>query len=292
MKSFYFIVLIAILSSCSMNSLFLFPFKLKSDSTFQMYDAKMEDSLNLKFGNQNEPIFFYSRGTPSDLVYSIENCLYPNVNGDTLNAWIMRPKIQSNGQTLFFLHGNAGNIVYNYQLAEPFVKRGYKVFLIDYSEFGFSQGKASRNNLLIDANSSLDYLIAREEFKNEKIIIYGQSLGGHLAGAIANMNESKIHGVVIEGGFSSHDDVAASRASFLGRWFVGEKYSAKDSISLIDKPVLIVHSLTDKTIPFKQGKLLYDMATEPKEFYQIDSAHIRGPLYYADSIVAKMTRLF
>ena len=109
---------------------------------------------------------------------------------------------------------------------------------------------------------------------------------------MGKQNEVKIDGIVLEGAFSCHDDVAASRVGFLGRWFVGEKYSAKDSIPLIKKPVLVIHSISDETIPFKQGKKLFDVATEPKDFYQIDSTHILGPIYYADSIVSRMERLF
>lgn len=294
MKSNYFYLLLVavILSSCSMNFLFLFPRNLKQDKTFQIYDDEKEDTLNLKFVDQNTPDFYYSKTGKTELEYTIENCYYPNTNGDSLNSWIMRPNAGSNGQTIFFLHGNAGNLVYNYQLAEPFVKRGYKVFLIDYSEFGFSQGKATRKNVLIDANSSLDFLLSLDEFKDEKIIIYGQSYGAHLAVVVGQQNQSKISGIVVEGGFSNHKDVAATRASFLGRLFVAEQYSAIDSIPMLKKPVLFIHSLKDKTVKIKLGRKLYEAANEPKEFYQIDCGHIRGPLFYADSIVAKMERLF
>jgi len=274
-----------------MNSLFLFPYELNNDSTFKMYDEEKGDTLNLKFKNK-APEFFYADGSPTDSKYTIENLIYPNANKDSLNAWIIRPKGEYNGTTLFFLHGNAGNLVYQYRLATPFAERGYKVFLFDYSEFGFSQGKATRKNVLIDANSSLDYLLNLEEFKNDQILVYGQSLGGHLATVITKQNQEKVDGMVIEGAFSSHDDIAHHRVPVFGKWFVGERYSAKDSIPLIKKPVLIVHSINDKAIPFEQGRILYDAATEPKEFFEIDSSHLNGPIYYADEIVSRMKRLF
>jgi fermentation-respiration switch protein FrsA (DUF1100 family) len=69
---------------------------------------------------------------------------------------------------------------------------------------------------------------------------------------------------------------------------VKEQYSAKDSIEFIEKPVLIVHSISDRTVKYKLGEKLYKNATDPKEFYSIDSCHICGPLYYADSIVSRM----
>jgi pimeloyl-ACP methyl ester carboxylesterase len=275
-----------------MNFLFLHPRELAGDSTFKIYDAKQRDSLNLEFTEGREPHFYYSKTGAPEKNYTLENCFYPNANGDSLNAWIFRPTVPFNGTTLFFVHGNAGNVVYNYRLVTPFVERGYKVFLFDYSGFGFSQGKSTRKNVLKDGNSSFEYLLSMEEFKDDNILIYGQSLGGHLATVLAKQNQHNIDGLVIEGAFSSHDDIAADRASFLGRWFVGEFYSAKDSIPLIEKPILVIHSRSDAVIPFEHGKLLYETATEPKAFYEIDSAHVLGPLYFADSIVAKMNRLF
>jgi pimeloyl-ACP methyl ester carboxylesterase len=144
-----------------MNFLFLYPHNLNEDSTFQQYNGEKKDTMHLKFANQNEPNFYYESGINTDLGYSIESVNYPNSNEDTLNAWVIRPTGAYNGTTLFFLHGNTGHVVLNYQLATPFAERGFKVFLFDYSEFGFSQGKAKRKNVLIDANSSLWPILRR-----------------------------------------------------------------------------------------------------------------------------------
>ena len=286
------IILSSIISSCSFNKLYLIPRELTTESTFKDYDALKDDSVTLSFTKPGEPLFLYSDSSEVAYNYSIENLFFTNANNDSIHAWMMTPKGYVNSTTLLFLHGNAGNIVYQYQLAYPFVKRGYQVLLIDYSGFGFSQGKATRANVRLDADAAIEYLTKRSDQKDKKLLLYGQSLGGHLAASVASDHESSIDGLVIEGAFSSHKDIAALGFGFLGRWLTKEGYSAKEVIGDFNKPVLIIHSNEDRRIPFSQGQLLYEAATEPKAFYEIDQCHICGPLHYADEIVHRMEQLF
>ena len=157
--------------------------------------------------------------------------------------------------------------------------------------FGFSTGKATRKNVLTDAHAALDYIKTRSDVNTTKLVIYGQSLGGHLSAVVANQRQNDIDALVIEGAFSSHKDIAADMAGFIGRILVSEKYSAYASIPSVKKPVLIIHSTQDETIPFKMGQKLFEKANHPKEFYEIKECHICGPRYYADSIAQKINRL-
>lgn len=274
-----------------MNFLFLHPFPLTTDSHFEQFDPVKEDTLKLQFDADSAPIFGYANGDSYNPGYTFESVFFPSYDSVRINAWIIRPDSNFNGKTLFFVHGNAGNLVFQYQLATPFVERGYKVFLFDYSEFGFSKGKAKRKYVLKDALSAFDYLLALDEFQNDQIIVYGQSLGGHLAAVVGTMKQDRVDAMVLEGAFSSHKDVAADRASFLGRIFVKEIYSGMDSIPQFKKPLLVVHSVNDRVVPYKLGKKLYEHANAPKEFYSIDSCHICGPLYYLDSIELRIQRM-
>ncbi len=276
---------ILLLSGCAFNNMFLFPYELTEDSTFTQYQSKLGDTLRLNFNKQAEPNFYLDSNNYNP-GYSIQSTFFKS--GDrNLNAWIMIPD-SSNGTSLFFLHGNAGNVVYQYQLAEPYVERGYKVFLFDYSEFGFSDGEATRPNVLEDGRNAFRFMQKQEEFSGDKIIVYGQSLGGHLATVIGTEFQDEIDGVVTEGGFSSHKDIAADRVPILARIFVKEMYSGKKIINELTKPLLVVHSINDKTVPYSNGERMYKSATEPKSFYAIDSCHICGPLFYADSISERM----
>lgn len=284
-------ILFLIVSSCALNKTFLHPWNLQQEDTVSAYVPELKDTLTLGFNEDLSARITDSKGELADLPYSIETILFENRSGDSLYAWFIEPEENYNGTTIYFLHGNAANLAYQILFATPFVNAGYQVFIFDYSGFGFSQGEATRKAVKNDATDGLNYLLAREDIQYDHLLIYGQSLGGHLSVVIANENQDKIDGLVTEGAFSSHSDIAADVVPVLGRIFTREMYSAERNIRKFKKPILIIHSTEDERIPFEQGERLYELANEPKEFYAIDGQHIRGPLFYADSITAKMARM-
>jgi dipeptidyl aminopeptidase/acylaminoacyl peptidase len=288
-KLILIIIPLLILSSCAFNGMFLVPYKLSEEDSFTGYSEEHKDSITLTLEGK-EPHFRNSQNEEVSFGYTFESIHFKGSNNDTINAWLIEPKENFNGTMLYFLHGNAGNLVYQYRLVTPFVERGYKVFMVDYSGFGFTTGDATRENVLQSGYDGFDYL-KQSDIKYDRIVIYGQSLGGHMAAVVGNKYQDDVEGVVIEGGFSSHKDVASTRIPILSRIFIKEMYSGKDSIQKIKKPVLIIHSEEDKIVKYKLGKKLYKKASEPKELYTIDNRHIYGPLLYADSIDSRILKL-
>jgi uncharacterized protein len=95
----------------------------------------------------------------------------------------------------------------------------------------------------------------------------------------------------MEGAFSSHKDIAVrfyKPLAFAARVLVKERYTAFRSVRKFHKPVLVIHSSEDQTVPFWMGKKIYDNVNEPKSLYEIKHGHVQGPLYYADSIAFKI----
>ena len=250
--------------------------------------CRTTDTLIIHYGANFQPTFTNNKGEALGQSYKIESVGFENAVGNKLNAWMISPDSAYNGITILFLHGNAGNVTSQFMGMLPFVKRGFKALVVDYSGFGFSEGKATRKNVLLDGNAAIEYMAKTKDPARKKLVIYGQSLGGHLSAVVAASHQDKIDGLVIEGAFSSHKDVAATVAGFIGRIFVAEKYSALKAIGNYNKPLLLIHSIEDETIPFKLGQKLYAKANAPKSFYQIDKCHICGPAYYPDSIATRI----
>ena len=277
-----------------MNKLFLRPTKLDRSATVaHIYDYDNDRPLELQLGPHFQPTFYDSLNNLVDPEFTIESVEFVNRKGDSLNGWFMSPREKGNDVTLFYLHGNAGSIYYQFGLMVPFVKQGYTVFMFDYSGFGYSEGKAKIKRVYTDAEDAFTYLKTRDEYLGKHLLVYGQSLGAHLTAALSRTLDKEVDGFVMEGGFANHDEVAA-QTSGLG-WFakmmVRERYSGMDTIPLATKPKLFIHSTEDTRVNYVNSEMLFDAANEPKSFYTIDGRHVFGPLLYGDSIGKKMREM-
>lgn len=279
------------LTSCEFNSKFYYPKKISLPFSTPVISKENGDTLYTLnvLSDSVPPVFTNKNGEEIEFDYHIESALIKSASGNTIHGWFIEPADSvKNNITLFFLHGNGGNILSYLSLVFPFVEQGYQAFMFDYSGYGLSDGKPNRKNVYNDANSAFNHLRSRDEVKGNKIVVYGQSLGGHLTPSVALQNIEFISGIVIEGAFSSHKDIAAQGAGIFGRIFVRETYPAKKLISKLRLPTLIIHSTDDSVIPFKMGEKLYQNANEPKELFVIDGCHICGPKFYAEEISEKI----
>ena len=290
-KNFLPIFVLTLFTACSFNKMYLQPTKVPLNAKTLTTSTATDTTFVHFSADTYQPTFLKNGKDTIDFDFTIESVVFKSDNGNKLNGWMLKQKNMKPVITLLHFHGNAGFILSQYQAISPLLKYGFQIFIFDYSGFGFSQGEATRQNVLIDANAALSYLRGRPDIKDTKLIIYGQSLGGHLSAVVAEQRQEEIDGLVIEGAFSSHKDVAAETAGFIGRMLVSEKYSASKSIRGYIKPVLIIHSTEDEVIPFKMGQKIFDNANAPKEFYEIKKCHICGPDFYADSISQKIVKM-
>jgi len=290
-RTIIIISIILFLTACSFDETFLYPTKIPDNSKRVTLTTHNDTILVLFNDETHQPTFLKNGHDTINYNFTVKSVIFESLNGNKLNGWLLEPKNETPKITLLHFHGNAGSLVSQYQRISPLIEYGFQVFMFDYSGFGFSEGEATRDNVLIDANSALTYLQNLPEIKNTKIIIYGQSLGGHLSAVVASQREADIDGLVIEGAFSSHKDIAAEHSGFWGRIFVSEKYSASKSIKSFHKPVLVIHSNVDHVIPFEMGQKIYDNANEPKEFYEIQECHICGAIFYPTEISDKIKKM-
>lgn len=289
MSKIILFALIILLSSCNFNFMFLVPTKFnKKNETATIRQFESGDTLLFAYDDQRSPRITNISDSTKLTNYTIQNGFIENKK-DSINYWLVKSE-NPNDTIIFFLHGNAGHLPSQYQEMLPFVNQGYSAFMIDYSGFGWSSGKATRKNVLNDALSAFDFMIADTSIQKKSVIVYGQSLGGHLAVVMTEQRQDYIDKLIVEGAFSSHKKIASDVAGFLGNWFVKEGYAGYESVSRLTVPTTIIHSNEDGTVPFYHGCALYEFCSAEKTFLEIDKCHICGPFYYADTILHEMRK--
>jgi hypothetical protein len=227
-------------------------------------------------------------------VYGIEydDVIFRTGDGLNLNGWFVpgkKPSPDADLHTLLWFHGNAGNINRRLDNIKMMYERvPLNVFIIDYRQYGRSEGKVSEQGTYIDARAALAYLHSRKEINREKIIFFGRSLGSAVAVELA-LNE-KCRALILETPFTSILEMGKKLYPFLPlSLLLKTKYDSLAKIRNIKVPILVMHGDKDDLVPFEHGKRLYDIANEPKEFYTIPGAghndtHIVGGDKYFDVI--------
>lgn len=129
-------------------------------------------------------------------------------DGETLSAFLIKPenKIHARNITIVMFHGNAGNIGHRLPIARVLANDLYcNVFMLQYRGYGLSTGNPNEAGITIDAQTGLDYILSRDDLKNTKIVLYGQSLGGAVSIKLAASNKDKenIAAMILENTFLS-----------------------------------------------------------------------------------------
>lgn len=191
---------------------------------------------------------------------------YKSADGTDLIAWMTKPGKKK--QMVVFMHGNSYSIEEFFYKMIPFVQAGYGTMLPEYRGFGAVKGEINQKNLEADAIASIDYL-HKLGYKNKDIIIYGMSLGTHMAvNTVYQLNkQGKFNALILEVPFDSLLNVTKKviPVPLPLDYIVKDKY---DNLAMIDKintRLLIMGGSRDSTIPISLAENLYEHAVQPKK---------------------------
>jgi alpha-beta hydrolase superfamily lysophospholipase len=174
-------------------------------------------------------------------------------DGAQLNVVYLQQE-KAKGAILYF-HGNSGNISNLVHVANMIYGKGYDVYLFDYRSYGKSTGKISEGALKGDAQ--LLYELALRKYEENKIIIYGRSLGTGIASGLAAANHPQK--LILESPFYSGVEIGKYRFPFLPvQWISRYKFPTNQYVQTINCPIFIFHGTEDSVIPFEQAQKLYD----------------------------------
>lgn len=187
----------------------------------------------------------------------------------SLLAWFH--KGNENMPILVYFHGNSFDIGERAYRIKRYNDAGLSTLLVSWRGFSGNEGNPTENNLYMDGEASIDWILKNTQFKIQDIINYGESLGSGVAVEL-NLKYDFLC-TVLEAPFTSIADVANARYKiYPARYLVKDKFDNLSKIDQIKSPFLIISGLRDEVIPHLHSKLLFKKANNPKESLFIDEA--------------------
>jgi fermentation-respiration switch protein FrsA (DUF1100 family) len=209
-------------------------------------------------------------------------------DGTGLFAWWLPARGEPRG-TVLYLHGNAENISTHFHNVAWMPAAGFNVLALDYRGYGGSEGSPTLDGVQLDIDAAMRALLARPDVDGERIIIFGQSLGGALAIHYAAHSEHRasVRAIVVDSAFSDYRRIVRDKAaSFFLTWpfqwllpqTVDNDFSPAASVRAVAPiPLLFIHGERDSIVPLDHSKRLFDRASEPKELWIVPEAgHIQA----------------
>jgi hypothetical protein len=168
-------------------------------------------------------------------------------DGAIINCLRFIPKGESKGVVLY-LKGNSKSIKGWGKFAVDFTRHNYNVIMVDYRGFGKSTGRRSQKAIKRDLQ--VVYNKIKEQTTEDRMIIYGRSLGSGFATKLASTNHPRL--LILDAPYYSLTKVAARYLPFMP-FSVLMKYPLPTYkwIKYVQCPIHIIHGTNDKLIPFK-----------------------------------------
>ena len=226
--------------------------------------------------------------TPAQLGMDYQELGLRAQDGTALNAWYLPARGPARA-TVLYLHGNAENISTHFANVAWMPGEGFNVLALDYRGYGASGGSPSLAGMQLDIDAAMRALLARPDVDPERIVVFGQSLGGALAihYAAHGALRGKVRALAADSAFSDYREITREKlAGFFLTWpfqwlpwlTVDNGYSPAASVrALSPLPLLLIHGERDVVVPPRHSQRLYELAGEPKELWIVPQAgHIQA----------------
>lgn len=199
-------------------------------------------------------------------------------DGLRLNGWLALsgekrtappnvPKHLAQGRPLVIIFpGNGGHRAMRQYLLQLLGTLGADALIFDHRGFGDNPGNPTEYQLTKDAQSIWKYATEELKVPPQRIVLYGESLGGGVASRLAgDLGGQGIEpgGLVIQASFDSL--VAAGKHHF--RWLpvslmLIDRFESDKHIAWVKCPILSLHGQKDQIVPIELGKRLFQAAPE------------------------------
>lgn len=224
----------------------------------------------LFFYFKQESFLFYSSKTAQDFDYPFsthfEEQFYETPNNGKIHS--LRFKVNNPKGIILYFHGNAGNLEDWGWVYQNFQDFDYDLEIVDYRNFGKSTGKFTEENLHSDAQFIYDEI--KQHYQEEKIVIYGRSIGTGMATKLASENNPKM--LILETPFYNIVDLVTKYVPFLPTKLVLKyRFENNKHITNVKAPIYILHGTSDEVVPYQSAEKLFDLVKDKAEFITFEN---------------------
>ena len=226
--------------------------------------------------------------TPAKFGLRYRAATFRSRDGTRLRGWFV-PAVGEAAGTVMHFHGNAQNMSAHFDFVRWLPERGFNVFVFDYRGYGGSEGAPERAGMVEDCAAAVEYVKSRADVDPDKLLVFGQSLGGALAVAALSEHGLKgIRAVAIESTFYSYRAIVRDKLGEVPvlsvlKWplsflLISDAHSPSKGIdALSPTALLLVHGTADRVIPHRHSQRLFGRAKLPKQLWLIEGAgHTEG----------------
>jgi len=194
---------------------------------------------------------------PRDMGLVFEELWLTTDDSVRIHGWYVAA--QPTRGAVLFCHGNAGDVADRLGAASVFVEMGLSVLLFDYRGYGKSEGSPEEDGLYLDASAAWKELVDARGYDPERIVFWGESLGGGVAIELATRRKSAA--VVCESTFTSIVDIGSDVYPWLPvRWLARQRFDNAAKAGAIGRPFLVIHSPQDEIVPYEHALALLEAA--------------------------------
>jgi pimeloyl-ACP methyl ester carboxylesterase len=167
---------------------------------------------------------------------------------------------------VLYLKGNTKSIKGWGKFAIDFTRLNYEVIMMDYRGFGKSTGRRTSDAMKRD--TQFIYEIAKKRYSEDKIIVYGRSLGSGFAARLASKNNPRM--LILTSPIYSLQRAIQRYLPFMpAKPFLRYNLPTYHYLKNVRCPIKIIHGSDDRLVPISTAVDLSEINPELSRLYVI-----------------------
>lgn len=207
---------------------------------------------------------------------AIQDVSVTSPEGRKVHAWWL-PR-RADAPVFLLFPGNAGNLSGRGQSLLKIAGRlDTSALVFDYPGYGRSEGSPNEANCYDAAEGVIRWLRDQQGIPPDRVVYYGESLGGGVATELARRHPPRA--LILVKTFTSLPAAAKRHYPWLPvYWLMSNRFDSMSKLPDIHCPVFITSATHDRVVPYAQGEALYAAANDPKGFFRDEGSDHNDPL--------------